>query len=69
MFNLVRSFLFLLPAEKAHYFTMNTLSILMAIPSVASIFKSRNKKKPYHQPKTVSGLTFKNPVGIGAGFD
>lgn len=69
MFQLVRSLLFLLPPEKAHYVTMDLLSFWMSLPLIRGYYKRRLQNKTFHQPKTVAGLTFHNPIGMAAGFD
>lgn len=69
MFQLVRSILFLMPAEKAHYFTMNWLKFLLNLPIVKQIFLARLKSSTYQKPTEIVGLTFHNPIGLAAGFD
>jgi dihydroorotate dehydrogenase len=67
MYSLVRSVLFWFDPEKVHYFSMNSLGILCKIG-----FKGLLKKmfKPVGaKPVSLFGLTFLNPVGLGAGFD
>jgi len=65
----IRPLLFLLQPEKAHYFTVGLLSFLLKIPILGSIFKGINKIENKTLERTVFGLTFKNPVGLAAGFD
>ena len=55
MYQLLRKFLFNFDAEKVHYFSMNALSFV--------------SKSSIHQPVKAFNLTFKNPVGLAAGFD
>ncbi|MBC7902733.1 MAG: quinone-dependent dihydroorotate dehydrogenase [Gemmatimonadaceae bacterium] len=68
MYQLLRRLLFLFPAEAVHYFAMNSLKFLVSIGLkrwITGIFAVEN-------PSVVtrfSGLDFKNPVGLGAGFD
>lgn len=69
MFALVRSILFMMPAERAHYFTMGLLNFWVNLPLVNGFYKRRLKQKPFHNPRQVAGLTFHNPVGMAAGFD
>jgi dihydroorotate dehydrogenase len=69
MFQLVRSILFLMPAERAHYFTMNWLKFLLNLPIVKQIFLAQLKNSTYHKPTEIAGLTFHNPIGLAAGFD
>ena len=68
MYKVLRSILFLLPAETAHYFSMN---LLKAACSVGFIRKMISRTFTHQTPLTTHelGLQFKNPVGLGAGFD
>jgi dihydroorotate dehydrogenase len=68
MYQILRSILFLLPAETAHYFSMNCLK---ALCSIGFVRKMLAKTFTHNSPLTTNlfGLTFKNPVGLGAGFD
>lgn len=63
MYSILRSFFFLLPPEKAHYTTMRLFKIVSKLPFVPSMFQFEAK------PKKLDGLTYKNSVGIAAGFD
>ncbi|MDP5104947.1 MAG: quinone-dependent dihydroorotate dehydrogenase [Polaribacter sp.] len=66
----IRPIFFLFDPEKIHYFTFSLIKFLCKIPFVSNIFRSlyqvNNKKK---LERTLFGLTFKNPVGLAAGFD
>lgn len=66
---LIRSILFNLDAEDAHYFAMNNLKRGCHIPGVKNIIRSSFQYNHPSLGKTVFGLPFKNPVGLGAGFD
>ena len=68
MYNLFRSFLFMFDAEKVHHFSMNSLRILCNIPAVKNIIK-KQFSPAIDSPKNIFGLTFKNPIGLAAGFD
>lgn len=68
MFKIIRSILFLMPAETAHYFTLNVLDVLIRIPIVSSLIKSMFKNKN-QKPVEFAGITFPNRVGLAAGFD
>ena len=70
MYNLLRSFLFLFDAEKVHYFSMNALKLLCKIPFIkAVIARVFTPPTSTTQSLKVFDLSFKNPVGLGAGFD
>lgn len=65
----VRPFLFLLDAERIHHLVFSILRLKGSIPGfkqlVALLFS-------YQHPslsKNLFGITFKNPVGLAAGFD
>lgn len=68
MYALIRKILFLLPAEKAHYVSMNMLRFFCSLPFGQSIIRSLFAPK---KAKAVSafGIDFPNVVGLGAGFD
>lgn len=66
---LIRNILFGLDAEDAHYFAMNNLKRGCSIPGVKNILRSTFQYNHPSLQKTVFGLPFKNPVGLGAGFD
>lgn len=67
MYTFIRKLLFWFPAESVHYFSMNMLKTGCYIPFVKKgLSKSFSAKS---RPVNLFGLTFKNPVGLGAGFD
>jgi dihydroorotate dehydrogenase len=68
MYNLLRSILFLFDPEEVHYFSMDSLKFLCRIKFIRNIIANCFKPKTTFQPK-VFNLQFKNPVGLGAGFD
>jgi dihydroorotate dehydrogenase len=67
MYLFFRSLLFKLDPETAHALTLNALRLSGLIPPVnwtlAQLFK------PPQKPVEAFGLTFKNPVGLAAGYD
>ena len=67
MYKILRSFLFLFPPEWVHYFSMNCLKMVCAVPFVKKIV-ARSFSGNDHV-KELFGLSFKNPVGLAAGFD
>src|SRR5687768_16080409 len=69
MYRFLRSIMFLLPAEAAHYFAMNGLKALCSLTILRKWITSANKLSGKHLSRHVFGLHFKNPVGLGAGFD
>jgi dihydroorotate dehydrogenase len=69
MYKLLRSFLFLFDPEKVHYFSMNGLRLLCRIPFMKNGLRARFSPYGQHLQTKFCGLVFKNPVGLGAGFD
>ncbi|HMJ46885.1 MAG TPA: quinone-dependent dihydroorotate dehydrogenase [Ferruginibacter sp.] len=68
MYNVVREFLFLFDPERVHYFSMGFLKLLCRVPFIRK-FISNTYGVETSLKKNILGLTFKNPVGLGAGFD
>ena len=66
---LIRPLLFLIDAEKIHHFAFQVLKILGKVPGgkllLSDLFTVNNQRLE----KTILGITFKNPVGLAAGFD
>ncbi len=65
---LVRPFLFLLNAERAHYFTFSLVHFLARI-GFSGIFRKLYLIEDKRLEREVFGIKFKNPVGLAAGFD
>lgn len=65
----IRPFLFLLPPETAHHFTLFMLKLVLAIPLIGQLFKYSFQFKNPSLNKNLFGLNFENPVGLAAGFD
>jgi len=68
MYQILRRMLFTLSPETAHYLSMNCLQWLCSFSLTRSWIR---KSFSYYYGRQVSfaGLRFKNPVGLGAGFD
>lgn len=66
MYKILLKFLFILPAETAHYFSLNTYQLFCKIPFVHQIFSNIFRVK---NPINFLGLEFYNPIGLAAGFD
>tara|TARA_R110000737_G_scaffold161270_1_gene189130 strand:- start:9337 stop:10368 length:1032 start_codon:yes stop_codon:yes gene_type:complete len=69
MYGLLRSILFRFDPEKVHYFTVRLLKTTLSIPGGKWLFKKLFFVEDKRLETTVAGLTFKNPVGLAAGFD
>ena len=69
MYAFLRGLLFLFDPEAVHYFTMTTLRLLCRIPLLRSMVRKSFDTQSPALEKQVFGLAFRNPVGLGAGFD
>lgn len=69
MYKTIRSILFIFPPEWTHYFSMNCFKILCFLSPVRSLisffFRADHSSLTTH----FLNLEFKNPIGLGAGFD
>ena len=65
----IRNTLFLLPPETAHQVSMKGLDIAAALPVFNTLLRGYFQVEDPSLAKTVFGLHFPNPVGLGAGFD
>ena len=69
MYAFIRFFLFQFDPEKVHHFTAKSIHFLLSIPGMKWIWKKMYVLEDEKLEKVVFGLEFKNPVGLGAGFD
>ncbi len=70
MYKLLRSFLFLFDPENVHYFSMNGLKFLCKMPFIKKWIAKKYTPPPFPPIRfQLCNLIFKNPVGLGAGFD
>lgn len=69
MYPLIRDFLFAFDPEKVHYFSMDMLRISHRIGITRPLENAFFRYPSKNLAKTVFGLPFPNPVGLGAGFD
>ncbi|CAM1366565.1 Dihydroorotate dehydrogenase (quinone) [Tenacibaculum litopenaei] len=65
----IRPVFFLFDPEKIHHFTFSLLKFLSKIPLVSPLFRSMYQVNDQRLERKLFGLTFKNPVGLAAGFD
>ena len=65
----IRPILFLFDPEKVHHFTFSFLKFVFKIPFISSIVKQIFAVENPQLERKLFGLTFKNPVGLAAGFD
>ncbi|WP_417199492.1 quinone-dependent dihydroorotate dehydrogenase [Bizionia sp.] len=66
---LLRPLFFLFDPEKIHHFTFSLIKTTSKIPGMSAIFRRLYVIENARLERQVFGLTFKNPVGLAAGFD
>tara|TARA_R110002049_G_scaffold302258_1_gene494964 strand:+ start:15341 stop:16375 length:1035 start_codon:yes stop_codon:yes gene_type:complete len=66
---LLRPLFFLFDSENIHHFTFSLIKTTSKIPGVPALFKSLYVVEDARLERKLFGLTFKNPVGLAAGFD
>lgn len=69
MYTYLRDLLFHFPPEEVHQFSMNSLRLGCKIGLIKNIITKNASLEDPSLEKDVFGLHFKNPVGLGAGFD
>jgi len=66
---LIRKALFNFDPEKVHHTTFSILKFVFKFPLVENIIQSKFNIEDKRLERNLFGLTFKNPVGLAAGFD
>ncbi|MFL0064312.1 quinone-dependent dihydroorotate dehydrogenase [Tenacibaculum maritimum] len=66
---IIRPLFFLFDPEKIHHFTFSLVKFISKIPLVPLVLRSLYHINDTRLTKELFGLTFKNPVGLAAGFD
>lgn len=66
---LIRPILFCFDPERVHHISFSLIQFLNKIPLFQSLFKKIYLIEDKRLEKQLFGLTFKNPVGLAAGFD
>lgn len=66
---IIRPLFFLFDPEKIHHFTFSLIRFLSKLPGFNKIVKSIYEVNDKCLERELFGLKFKNPVGLGAGFD
>ncbi|MEY4114237.1 MAG: hypothetical protein RLZ76_930 [Bacteroidota bacterium] len=69
MYQVIRNLLFLLDAERAHYFSMNLLKTCCQLPFLRNVLRKWFSPASENVSIKLFGLHFRNSVGLGAGFD
>jgi dihydroorotate dehydrogenase len=69
MYKIIRNILFWFSPEWVHYFSMNLLRFLCVFPGVKKIMRWKFGVNNTSLQRSLFGINFPNPVGLGAGFD
>lgn len=69
MYSLIKPILFQFDPEKVHYFVVRNLKRFNRFPGGSALSRAIWAVNDDRLKKQVFGLAFKNPVGLGAGFD
>ncbi len=69
MYSLLRSVLFNVDPEKAHYWAMDRLDQTYKMPGGRALLRKLFCRQTPNLARTFWGITFPNPVGLAAGFD
>lgn len=67
--HLLRPLFFAFDPEKIHHFTFSLIKFTSKIPGFQAIFRNLYAVEDKRLERNLFGLTFKNPVGLAAGFD
>ncbi|GGK17138.1 dihydroorotate dehydrogenase (quinone) [Yeosuana aromativorans] len=67
--SIIRPILFCFDPEQVHHFTFSLIAFINKIPGVPQLIKRLYAIEDKRLERKVFGLTFKNPVGLAAGFD
>jgi len=65
----VKPLFFKLNPERAHYLATDCLTFASVIPGMSSVIRGLYNFQDSRLERKLFGLTFKNPVGLAAGFD
>lgn len=65
----IRPIFFSFDPEKIHHFTFSLIKLTSKIPGLQAVFRSLYVVNDKKLERNLFGLTFKNPVGLAAGFD
>jgi dihydroorotate dehydrogenase len=69
MYGLIRSILFNIDPEAVHYMVMKRMNGFYKIPAIRALMKRMFVTADPRLERTLWGIKFPNPVGLGAGFD
>ena len=66
---IIRPILFCFDPEQVHHFTFSLIRFLNKLPLVSGLIRTIYSVEDARLERKIFGLTFKNPVGLAAGFD
>ncbi|RYD58195.1 MAG: quinone-dependent dihydroorotate dehydrogenase [Sphingobacteriales bacterium] len=69
MYGLIRSILFQIDPEAVHYMVMKRMNSFYNLPPIRTLMKKLFVVADPKLERTLWGIKFPNPVGLGAGFD
>ncbi len=69
MYGFLRPLLFRLDAETSHDLVLGTLGLVSKSKVLSTLLAKLSGAKQLHQPISVMGIDFPNPVGMAAGLD
>jgi len=69
MYSIIKPFLFRFDPEKVHHFIFRMIRFSLKIPGMKGLWKKWYVLEDPKLETKLFGLTFKNPVGLAAGFD
>lgn len=67
--SIIRPLFFLFDPEKIHHFTFSFIKISFKLPLISTLVRKLFVVENPKLERKLFGLTFKNPVGLAAGFD
>ena len=67
--SIIRPILFWFDPEQVHHFTFSFIRFIHKLPLVSQLIKQLYHIDDARLKRKVFGITFKNPVGLAAGFD
>ena len=67
--SIIKPIFFKFDPEKVHYFVFDSIKFFSKIPGVSTLIRKLYQVNHPALAQELFGLTFKNPVGLAAGFD
>ena len=67
--NLIKPILFLFDPEKVHHLVFNLIKLIHLVPGVSFIIRGFYDFSHPKLTREIFGLSFRNPIGLAAGFD